>query len=98
MLDNLVFQFILTYFRSFLKDVYARISKVHYNTSQERVAFFSGHDTTILPLITALGNYDGIWPPYASLMRIELLYGMRMELSYVNNITLSPIISLLTSL
>jgi len=33
---------------------------------------FSGHDTTIAPLLASLQSYDGQWPPYASHMEIEL--------------------------
>ena len=39
-----------------------------------RLALFSGHDTTILPLLVSLGPdvWDGEWPPYASMMIIEV--------------------------
>lgn len=39
-----------------------------------RLALFSGHDTTILPLLVTLGPdvWDGQWPPYASMMIIEV--------------------------
>lgn len=38
-----------------------------------RLALFSGHDTTILPLLASLSNiYDGSWPPYASKLLIEI--------------------------
>lgn len=39
-----------------------------------RLALFSGHDTTILPLLISLGPdvWDGEWPPYASMMIIEV--------------------------
>jgi hypothetical protein len=60
-----------------MKDVYSRIRAVHQNASTEKAAFFSGHDTTLLPILAALGNSFNIWPPYASLMRIELLTGMQ---------------------
>jgi len=33
---------------------------------------YSGHDTTIGPLMAAMQNYDGYWPPYASHVEIEL--------------------------
>jgi hypothetical protein len=38
------------------------------------IRVFSGHDTTLLPLLTAFGAHDGHWPPYASSMVFELLY------------------------
>ena len=34
---------------------------------------FSGHDSTLFPLLTALGAFDGCWPPYASYLEIQLL-------------------------
>lgn len=33
---------------------------------------FSGHDTTVGPLLATLQAYDGQWPPYASHMQMEL--------------------------
>eukprot|EP00282_Hemiselmis_andersenii_P005751 CAMPEP_0114141220 /NCGR_PEP_ID=MMETSP0043_2-20121206/17796_1 /TAXON_ID=464988 /ORGANISM="Hemiselmis andersenii, Strain CCMP644" /LENGTH=448 /DNA_ID=CAMNT_0001235355 /DNA_START=49 /DNA_END=1395 /DNA_ORIENTATION=- len=35
---------------------------------------FSGHDSTLMPLLVALGGYDDLWPPYASHVSLELLY------------------------
>ena len=32
----------------------------------------SGHDTTIIPLLSAMGVFDGEWPPYASHIFFEL--------------------------
>lgn len=38
------------------------------------LSIFSGHDSTITPLLISLGPnvWDGIWPPYASMIIIEL--------------------------
>jgi len=33
---------------------------------------FSGHDSTIGPLLAILGLFDGLWPPYASHIEFEL--------------------------
>lgn len=33
---------------------------------------YSGHDLTLTPLLHVLGIYDGIWPPYASRIVIEM--------------------------
>ena len=33
---------------------------------------FSGHDTTVAPILSAFGVYSGEWPPYASHMEFEL--------------------------
>ena len=37
-----------------------------------RLRLLSGHDTTIVPILAALGCYDGRWPPYASYVAVEL--------------------------
>jgi hypothetical protein len=38
-----------------------------------KLALFSGHDTTIIPLLASLGVWnDTAWPPYASMVIIEL--------------------------
>jgi hypothetical protein len=38
-----------------------------------KLAVFSGHDTTIVPLLASLGVWnDSAWPPYASMVVIEL--------------------------
>ena len=34
----------------------------------------SGHDTTVMPLLAALGVWDGKWAPYASLVVMETYY------------------------
>lgn len=33
---------------------------------------FSGHDSTLVPVLCALGIYDNNWPPYASYLTIEI--------------------------
>ncbi len=35
------------------------------------VKIYSGHDSTITPLLAALGQNDGVWPAYASTLYIE---------------------------
>lgn len=37
-----------------------------------RLALWSGHDTTIMPLLAALGAFDGHWAPYASSAIFEI--------------------------
>ena len=50
-----------------------------------RLALVSGHDTTILPLLVTLGPgvWDGQWPPYASMMIIEV---RTHTVSWVNHV------------
>eukprot|EP01096_Ripella_sp_DP13-Kostka_P016378 TRINITY_DN795_c0_g1_i1.p1 TRINITY_DN795_c0_g1~~TRINITY_DN795_c0_g1_i1.p1 ORF type:complete len:463 (-),score=200.17 TRINITY_DN795_c0_g1_i1:35-1342(-) len=35
-------------------------------------ALISGHDTTLAPILVALGVWDGVWTPYASMINFEL--------------------------
>eukprot|EP00468_Gymnochlora_sp_CCMP2014_P000242 CAMPEP_0167743578 /NCGR_PEP_ID=MMETSP0110_2-20121227/2094_1 /TAXON_ID=629695 /ORGANISM="Gymnochlora sp., Strain CCMP2014" /LENGTH=512 /DNA_ID=CAMNT_0007627965 /DNA_START=1585 /DNA_END=3123 /DNA_ORIENTATION=+ len=37
-----------------------------------RMSVYAGHDSTLVPLLCAMGVYDGKWPPYASNIVIEL--------------------------
>ena len=42
-----------------------------------KLAVFSGHDTTVMPLLASLGPHlwnDTDWPPYASMLLIEVRY------------------------
>mmetsp|Transcript_23792 Transcript_23792/g.42803 ORF Transcript_23792/g.42803 Transcript_23792/m.42803 type:complete len:300 (-) Transcript_23792:716-1615(-) len=44
-------------------------------TSLPKLALFSGHDTTLMPLLATLGDkvWSGTdWPPYASMIQIEI--------------------------
>jgi lysophosphatidic acid phosphatase type 6 len=36
-----------------------------------KMLLYSGHDSTLVPLLCALGIYDGVWPLYASYITIE---------------------------
>lgn len=38
-----------------------------------RMLIYSGHDSTLVPLLCALGCYDGVWPPYASFLSLEVV-------------------------
>lgn len=38
-----------------------------------RLALLSGHDTTIIPMLAALGVFDGRWPEYAAYIELLLL-------------------------
>ena len=39
------------------------------------IDLFSAHDTTVVPILTSLGAYDGNWPDYASYVAFELWSG-----------------------
>lgn len=34
-------------------------------------SLYSGHDTTIMPLLVALKSYDNVWPTFCSYISIE---------------------------
>jgi hypothetical protein len=44
--------------------------------SPPKMAIYSGHDTTLMPMLASLGSavYDGEWSPYASMMTIEVYH------------------------
>jgi len=42
-------------------------------TAQKKMLIYSGHDSTLVPLMCALGLYDNQWPPYASYLVLEIV-------------------------
>merc|ERR1712196_57552 len=42
------------------------------NDSKKKFVIFSGHDSTIVPILCSLGIYENIWPPYASNIVFEI--------------------------
>lgn len=36
-----------------------------------KFALYAAHDTTIMPILQILGAWDGVWPPYASMINFE---------------------------
>ena len=59
-----------------LSDIANKMVRVSRNRSALRLSLYSGHDTTLTPLLTALGIDDGRWPHYAFRIVFEL-YGER---------------------
>jgi len=62
------------------------------DSKQTKLALYSGHDTTLIPLLASLGErvWDGNqWIPYASMMNIEI-----HDISLNNNATVSEISTL----
>jgi hypothetical protein len=47
-------------------------SRVEDPDSATRLYLYSGHDTTVAAMTTALGVYNNIIPPYAAALMIEL--------------------------
>lgn len=44
---------------------------INTNSSKPKILLISGHDTTLIALLTSLQIWDGKWPPYASMFVIE---------------------------
>jgi hypothetical protein len=42
------------------------------STTQNRFNLYSAHDTSVMPFLNAIGAWDGIWAPYASIVQMEL--------------------------
>ena len=57
-----------------------------------KMLMYSGHDTTISYVLNTLGVFNGLAPPYASLVMLELLHrnGWKVRISYRNDTTLDP--------
>ncbi len=51
----------------------SRVSGPAAEAQRPRLSLFSGHDTSIMGVLVALGIFDDIWPPYASHIEFELL-------------------------
>ena len=47
---------------------------------------FSGHDTSVGPLLAALDVFDGIWPPYASHVSLELYTNSSSSSAFVRTL------------
>lgn len=66
---------ILPHLRPDIQKQYNDMGKIKTNDPPPKLAIFSAHDTTLLPILATLGEemWDGEdWAPYASLMVIEL--------------------------
>ena len=60
--------------------------------SEKKVFMYSAHDTTISYVLNTLGVYNGLAPPYASLVMFELMDkdGWKVKISYRNDTTKVP--------
>jgi len=58
---------------AFVGEMGRLLDEVVSGASSVKMALYSGHDTTLMPLLAAYGVWNGIWPPYASLLRVHLL-------------------------
>jgi len=61
---------------SFIDDLITNIDDVVTGKTNQTLSIFSGHDVTVLPTLLAFNVWvDGHWPPYASMITIEVLEG-----------------------
>ena len=60
--------------------------------SERKVLMYSDHDSTMSYVLNTLGVFNGLAPPYTSLVMFELLYmlGWKVRISYRNDTTLDP--------
>jgi len=55
----------------------------------KKVYLYSGHDTTVAPILDSLGVFDILAPPYCSMVLVELVEeeGLHVRVSYKNSST-----------
>jgi len=55
----------------------------------KKLYMYSGHDTTVAPVLHTMGVFNGLAPPYASMVIVELLdrSGLHVRISYKNTST-----------
>jgi len=53
------------------------------NNNGKKILFYSGHDSTLVPVLCLLGIYDNIWPPYASFLTLEMAISKTDNMKYV---------------
>lgn len=51
--------------------------------TEKKLYLFSGHDTTLMPMLLSLGTYDGTWPRFASNIVVELLKDRKSTEAFV---------------
>jgi len=55
-----------------VKEMAAQMSDVAKSLSTKKLFMYSAHDVTVAAFLSALGIFDGIQPPYASMVMVEL--------------------------
>jgi len=55
-----------------LHELKKRVTHRVNETDDIKLVMFSGHDTTLAAILTCLGVYDGVQPPYATTLMLEL--------------------------
>jgi Histidine phosphatase superfamily (branch 2) len=57
---------------SFIGDMWQKLLDMVNNEKTQKWVMWSGHDSTLVPVLRAMGIFDGHWPPYASHLMWEL--------------------------
>lgn len=55
-----------------LKEILQQINASVSGKPVQKFLLYSGHDTTLIPILVALQVDNGVWPPYASMILLEL--------------------------
>jgi hypothetical protein len=61
--------------RFLFADIYQHMVNSISKADPLKFVLYSGHDTTIMPLLNAMQAWDGVWAPYASYLTFELYQG-----------------------
>lgn len=55
-----------------LQEVSMQMENCTHDDKPAKLVVYSGHDTTLIPVLKALSLWDGTWPTFAAEMRLEL--------------------------
>jgi len=75
-----------------VKEMIEHFTEVKHNKTGAKLYMYSAHDTTVAPVLHTLNVFNGLAPPYASLVIVELLDrgGLHVQLSYRNDSSQPP--------
>lgn len=71
----------------FLDDIVNQMTDFAHNSNirKDKFKMYSGHDLDVAAVLSAIGDYDGVRPPYASCILIELTHSPKNDLNMLNN-------------
>lgn len=67
----------------FIKELLSELQANVLGNSDTRMSIYSGHDTTVGPLLGSFGYISDRWPPFGANMAIELILDTRLSSHYV---------------
>lgn len=56
----------------FVHEILRDLNAMLETSSKKKMLIYSGHDSTLVPILSALEIYDGAWPPYAAYLTLEV--------------------------